>query len=70
MKSILVLSLLAILPTIAVAGPEDHMYDTCYKATSAVPAHVPTEFCFESVQLDNEKSFFTLLDLILIFQIA
>ncbi len=35
----------------AVAGPEDHMNDSCYSAKSTL-ANLPTSYCFEDVDLD------------------
>jgi hypothetical protein len=36
----------------AVAGPEDHMYESCYTATEAVLPEIPTNYCFEDAKLD------------------
>jgi hypothetical protein len=57
MKALLVFSLFSTLTTVAVAGPEDHRYETCYKATSYVPSEIPEQFCFDYLQLDSEKKF-------------
>ena len=57
MKALLVFSLLSTLSSVAIAGPEDHMNETCFKATSYVPSEVPEEFCFDFLQLDSEKKF-------------
>jgi hypothetical protein len=57
MKTLLVFSLLSTLSNVAIAGPEDHMYETCYKATTYVPSEIPEEFCFDDLQLDSEKKF-------------
>lgn len=40
----------------AVAGPEDHMYDSCYTATAPVLRDVPSTFCFEDAKLDMKNN--------------
>jgi hypothetical protein len=40
----------------AIAGPEDHMYDSCYTATKAVLAELPTNYCFEDIKLDLSRN--------------
>jgi len=48
---------LTLLPlTTAVAGPEDHRYESCYTATSSVPSEIPSIFCFDGMILNNEKT--------------
>lgn len=45
----------------AVAGPEDHMNDTCYTATTAVPGFLPSTLCFADAQIDltfNKVNFY------------
>lgn len=36
----------------AIAGPEDHIYDSCYTAVGSVLRDVPSTFCFEDAKLD------------------
>jgi hypothetical protein len=36
----------------AIAGPEDHIYDSCYTASEAVLPELPSNYCFEEVKLD------------------
>lgn len=57
MKMFFALMMLSSLPAIAVAGPEDHMYESCYTATTATPASIPSTFCFDELSLDAEKKF-------------
>lgn len=52
--TLLTLSLLFSLA--AIAGPEDHIYDSCYTATQAVLPELPTNYCFEDVKLDLNQS--------------
>lgn len=48
--TILIISLL--FSVAAIAGPEDHIYDSCYTATKAVLPELPTNYCFEDIKLD------------------
>ncbi len=57
MKTLLALILVSIIPPMAVAGPEDHMYETCYTATTITPNEIPSTFCFDYMQLDSDKKF-------------
>jgi hypothetical protein len=36
----------------AIAGPEDHIYDSCYTASKTVLSELPTNYCFEDVKID------------------
>lgn len=55
MKMIIASFLFASLPLIAIAGPEDHINETCYSTTQVVSSAIPTTFCFDSIQLDSDK---------------
>jgi hypothetical protein len=37
---------------LAFAGPEDHIYDSCYTAAKPVFSQLPSDYCFEAVNLD------------------
>jgi len=39
----------------AIAGPEDHIYDSCYTATKAVLPELPSTYCFEDIKLDLSR---------------
>ncbi len=56
MKSLFVLVALVALPLIAVAGPEDRQFATCFKATSVVPNSLQSTVCLDSAQLTNDNS--------------
>ena len=55
MKTIL-LTFSLLFSVAAVAGPEDHIYDSCYTATKAVLPELPTNYCFEEIILDLSRS--------------
>src|SRR5665647_2470480 len=60
MKSLLALIIIIIistLPMVAVAGPEDHMSECCYTATTKTPGTVPAVFCLETAQLDGQYDY-------------
>jgi hypothetical protein len=40
----------------AIAGPEDHMYDSCYTASKTVLSELPTNYCFEDVKIDLNRN--------------
>lgn len=55
MKNLLLLvSLLC--STVVIAGPEDHMYDSCYTAFSGTFNQLPSNYCFEDVALNMKNS--------------
>ncbi|MBC7540220.1 MAG: hypothetical protein H7281_15450 [Bacteriovorax sp.] len=57
MKLLLVLFTISILPVLAVAGPEDHMNESCYTATTKTPSSVPSTFCLDSAQLVSQNTY-------------
>jgi hypothetical protein len=57
MKLLLILFALSILPVVAVAGPEDHMNESCYTATTKTPKSVPSTFCLDSAQLVSQNTY-------------
>lgn len=46
------LILFSFLTSVSFAGPEDHLYDSCYTATAPVYNMLPSTFCFEDAKLD------------------
>lgn len=56
MKMFIALLMLSSLPMVAVAGPEEHMYESCYTATTVTPSSIPSTFCLDYLQLDSDKT--------------
>ncbi len=52
MKNLLI-ALCLLSSSAAFAGPEDHLYDSCYSATTKVPSFLYSTLCFETVALDR-----------------
>lgn len=61
MKPLFALLVFSLIPIAAVAGPEDHMYETCYTATTSThPSQIPSTFCFDGMILNDEKTLLTI----------
>jgi hypothetical protein len=56
MKMFMAIFMFSTLSTVVFAGPEDHVNESCYTAKTSVSASVPTTFCFDSLQLNSEKT--------------
>lgn len=63
MKASFACFILACLPFIAFAGPEDHRYEACFTALQTLPQSVPvSQICFEEIEVSSDKTLLFLID--------
>jgi hypothetical protein len=55
MRTITVI-IIAIYSAFTFAGPEDHIYDSCYTTKTPVSGQLPSTYCFEDAKLDLQNN--------------
>lgn len=55
MKSLIIFALVT-MSSFAFAGPEDHMYESCYSTNEVLPTEIPIKFCFDDAYLKADSN--------------